>query len=133
MGESPRKQNLLDTAGLTHIRAHRDCDRTHRTCTYSNQIKIPALRRGSSHKIPRLSKKLFAIDNCWERKTLIFHRCIAGTSTTVQDRFHAQAKLANTKQTPCFVVFCLVWFGFCVPFALFTLFSHLIDFLYSSS
>lgn len=30
-------------------------------------------------------------------------------------------------------LFCSVWFGFCLLFALFTLFSRLIDFLYSSS
>lgn len=84
--------------------------------------KNPSTERGSRHKVPPLTKRLFAIGNCWERKTLIFQWCIAGTSTTLQDRLHAQAKLANTKQTPCFVLFGLVWFScvFCFVHLIFS-------------
>jgi hypothetical protein len=38
-----------------------------KTCTSSKHTKVPTLRRG---KVPPLTKKLFAIDTCWDRGKL---------------------------------------------------------------
>lgn len=55
-GESPKGNN---TTGLIHIRTHRAWGSTHKTYTGSNKKKrIPALRKGSRHKIPLLIQKM---------------------------------------------------------------------------
>lgn len=47
------------TTGLIHIRTHRAWGSTHKTYTGSNKKKgIPALRKGSRHKIPLLIQKM---------------------------------------------------------------------------
>lgn len=39
---APRNQCLSDTAGLRHIRTHRDCNLTHKTCTGSSLTGVSA-------------------------------------------------------------------------------------------
>lgn len=80
-----RKERLPDTTGLILIWTHRHCDSTLSTCTGS---WCPILRRGGGHKVPALTKKLFAIDA----------KGMSLETATLQGRSHSQSWLDHTKQ-----------------------------------
>lgn len=44
-----------------------DCDSMHKTFTVQAR-QIPVRGKGSGYKVPPLTKKLLAIDACWERE-----------------------------------------------------------------
>lgn len=60
---TPRKQNLINTAGLLNIFTHCDCDA--QNLHKRKPDHIPAQRKGNRYKIHSLTKKLFAIDMLW--------------------------------------------------------------------
>lgn len=64
MTASPRHTELMPTWTL------RDNGSTQKICTGSKPDKIPALRRGREHGILLLTKKLFVVDTCWEKKNV---------------------------------------------------------------
>ena len=59
---------------------------------------VSALRGGSGHGVPPLTKKLFAIDTCWQmEKSVFLYRMSLGISTILQGRAHTKDNLTNTK------------------------------------
>lgn len=103
---SLRKQYLPFITGQKHIWTQRNCDSLHRFVT----DKIPVWREEIRHKIPSLTKKLFAIKYFLRKGKYIFYcRVSLDISTRIQSRSYAQTQLANTKWTPCFVLFMCVF------------------------
>lgn len=54
---TPRRPSLLDTTGMIYAWIHRDCE----ACTVST-MQDAAPSQGSGHRVPSLTKKLFAAD-----------------------------------------------------------------------
>lgn len=50
------------------------------------------IRRGSGHKVPYLTKKLFVMESCQERgeKSVFINEVTPGISAILQNRPHAQ-------------------------------------------
>lgn len=95
--------HLPDTVGLMQ-RLQQHTQGLHRLRT----SKVPALNRRSRHKVPPLTKKIFAPDNLLGDGTQL---CLMKghwvLSTTLHSRSHALEQLANTNWIQCFcVVFC---------------------------
>lgn len=69
------------------------------TGTYTGSSpRSPALRGRSGHGILTLTKKLFAIDTCWQmEKSVFLYRMSLGISTILQGRAHTKDNLTNTK------------------------------------
>lgn len=88
----------------------------------------PELRRPRGHKIPPLTKELFAINSCWERGCWVSPvngHCVYQASSRKGP--HAQEKLDNTKQAPWLL--CMIYFVlFC--FCLIVLFAYLFAFIW---
>lgn len=81
---------ICDISSCQHFRWERQI---------SSVLKHCALRRkGSWHKVPLLTKKLFAFDTSWKRESWIFSNGVALSIST-----HAEEQLANTKWTSCFL------------------------------
>lgn len=91
--------------------------------------RIPALRRGSRHKVQLLTKKLFVIEPVGKGGKIVLLKWHMTISTNCRvGPIHAQEQLANAKQMPwfCFVyrwvgayflfgfdlVFLFYWFSF---------------------
>lgn len=107
----------FDCISNTILYQHRDCDNMHKTYIKSNKknkqtktITNVAWRRGRGHKVPTLSKKLFAIHFCWERDYLF-------SSVQWHCVYHSNSKASlmlrkswPTQNAPCvFCVLCFCW------------------------
>lgn len=73
-----------------------------------NTSRTPARRWASGDKVPRLAKKLFATDSCWETEKSVF---FSGVTLSVSPHSMAGSILRNNWQHKLdlmfFVLFCL--------------------------
>lgn len=87
---TPKKQGLLNRAGLTDIWTHGEYGSISRDHIGLNW-RGPSAEGRNGNKTPSLNQKLFPIDNCLQRKKLVFfNRFSLGIHDTLKDRTHDQ-------------------------------------------
>lgn len=106
------KWNVLAQAVLSRLRdrrgredsrtdAHMNSQSLGQHTQDPNSIKTDTNPSTETRKQPQssipLSKKLCAIDTCWERESQISPRVLLGVSTTLQDRLQTQEQPASAK------------------------------------
>lgn len=78
-----------------------------------NPDKVSALRRGSRHKIPPLTKKLFAVNTCWEGKISFLQWSVTGNiNHTARQTWCSGIVAQHTTGSMDF--WCTFCFGFCI-------------------
>lgn len=91
-----RKQCLPNTRGLMHIWNHRDCVWLHTQDQHRfKPDEVPALRQGSRHRLPSLTKKFSVIGACWEKEMGFLQWGITGYTST-----HSRAGPMPRKSQP---------------------------------